>query len=97
LPAGPLAIGLLLAPDFFLDLGEVVVGVAQGVMDLGKRETRVDSLNGLHGVSRTGAEIDESNRDACASNDGIAPTDGWVFLDMRMLGLKGFGHGLKLT
>jgi hypothetical protein len=67
-------VGLVFPPDFLFDLCEMIVGIAEGIVDLGRGQMRIGLSDHLHRVTGLCALVDESHWDAGAHNDGITST-----------------------
>ena len=88
----PLAICLILTSDFLLDLGEMIVGVTERIVELCEGEMRVGLLDRLDCVARTETLVDQPDRNTSSDNHGVTPADRRIFMDIAMVGLNCLGH-----
>ena len=78
--------------DFVLNFGEVIIGIAERIVDLRRGEVRIGLANGLNCVSGMSALINEANRNAGSHNDGIAPADRAISLYITVLSFDRMRH-----
>lgn len=85
-------VGLLFPPDLVFDLCEMIIGIAEGIVDLGRGQMRISLPDYLHRITGLCALVDKSHWDAGAHNDGITSADGEIFVDIAMFRLDRVGH-----
>lgn len=78
--------------DFVLNFGEVIIGIAECIVDLRWGEVRIGLPDGLNCVSSMSTLINKADRNAGAHNDGIAPADRTILLDITVLGFDRVRH-----
>ena len=85
-------VGLVFSPNFLLDLCEMVLGIAEGIVDLGRGQMRIGLANHLHRITGLRALVGEAHWDACAHDDRITSTNRKIFVDVTMFCLDRVGH-----
>lgn len=76
----------VLHAGFLLNFREMIIGVTQRIVDLRGGEVRKGLPDGLHGFARLRPLIHQADRNAGAHNDGIAPADRTIFMNITVLG-----------
>jgi len=87
-----LFVGVVFPPDLLFDLCEMIIGIAEGIVDLGRGQMRIGLQDRLHRITGLGALVDEAHWDAGAHNDGITSADREIFVDITMFRLDRVGH-----
>lgn len=87
-----LFVGLVFPSDFLLDLYEMIIGIAEGIVDLGRGQMRIGLQDHLHRITGLGALVDETHWDAGPYNDGGTSADREIFVDITMFRLDCVGH-----
>lgn len=85
-------VGLVFPLDFLFDLCEMIIGIAEGIVDLGRGQMRIGLPDRLHRIAGLGALVDEAYWDAGAHNDGITSADREIFVDITMFRLDRVGY-----
>ena len=85
-------VGLVFPPDLLFDLCEMIIGIAEGIVDLGRGQMRIGLQDRFHRITGLGALVDETHWDAGANNDGVASADREIFVDITMFRLDRVGH-----
>jgi len=85
-------VGLVFPPDLLFDLCEMVIGIAEGVVDLCRGQMRIGLSDHLHRITDLCALVDEAHRDAGTHDNGITSTDRMIFVDITMFCLNHVGH-----
>ena len=85
-------VGLVFPPDLLFDLCEMIIGIAEGIVDLGRGQMGIGLLDHLHGITGLCALVDEAYWDAGAHDDGIPPADREIFVNITMFRLDRVGH-----
>jgi hypothetical protein len=85
-------VGLVFAPDFLFDLCEMIIGIAEGIVDLSRGQVGIGLPDHLHRITGLCALVDKSHWDAGAHNDGITSADREIFVDITMFRLDLVGH-----
>jgi len=87
-----LFVGLVFPPDLLFDLCEMIIGIAEGIVDLGRGQMRIGLQDRFHRITGFGALVDETHWDAGAHNDRITSADCEIFVDITMFRLDRVGH-----
>lgn len=87
-------VGLIFPPDLLFDLCEMIVGIAEGIVDLCRGQMRIGLPDHPHRITGLCALVDEAHRDAGAHNDGITSANREIFVDITMFSLDRVGHRL---
>ena len=87
-----LFVGLVVPPDLLFDLCEMIIGIAEGIVDLGRGQMGIGLQEHLHRITGLGALVDKTHWDAGAHNDGITSADREIFVDITMFRLDRVGH-----
>lgn len=85
-------VGVVFPPDLLFDLCEMIIGIAEGIVNLGRGQMRIGLPDHLHRIAGLCALVDESHWDAGAHNDGITSADREIFVDITMFRLDRVGH-----
>jgi hypothetical protein len=93
----PLLIGLVFLPDFFFNLGEMIIGITQRIVDLGRSQMRIGFSDSLNGVASLGALVYETDGDTSAHNTWSTSADRAILVHVAMLGLAGLSHVVFLS
>lgn len=92
----PLAVRLVLTPDFLRDLGEMIIGVTERIVDLCEGEMRVGLLDRFDRVAGSETLVDQPDRNTGSDNHGVTPADRRIFMDIAMVSLDCLGHNTLL-
>ena len=87
-----LFVGMVFPLDLLFDLCEMIIGIAEGIVDLGRGQVRIGLQDHLHRIAGLCALVDESHWDAGAHDDGITSADREIFVDITMFRLDRVGH-----
>ena len=74
-------VGLVFQPDLLFDLCEMIVGIAEGIVYLGRGQMRIGLPYHLHRITGLCALVDKAHWNAGAHNDGITSADCEIFVD----------------
>ena len=77
---------------FVLNFGEVIIGIAERIVDLRWGEVRIGLPDGLNCVSSMSTLINEANRNAGSHNEGIAPADRTISMYIAVLSFDRMRH-----
>ena len=78
--------------DFVLNFSEVIIGIAERIVDLRWGEVRIGLPDGLNCVSSMSTLINEANRNAGSHNNGIAPADLTISMNIAVLSFCRMRH-----
>ena len=85
-------VGLVFPPDLLFDLCEMIIGIAEGIVYLGRSQMGVGLPDHLHRITGLCALVDKAHWNAGAHNDGITSADCEIFVDITMFSLDRVGH-----
>ena len=85
-------VGLVFQPDLLFDLCEMIIGIAEGIVYLGRSQLGVGLSDHLHRITGLCALVDKAHWNAGAHNDGITSADCEIFVDITMFRLNRVGH-----
>ena len=85
-------VGVVFPPDFLFNLCEMIIGIAEGIVDLCRGQMRTGLSDHLHRITGLCVLVDEAHRDAGTHDDGITSTDRKIFVDITMFRLDRVGH-----
>lgn len=88
----PVLVRLCFPPDLLFDLREMIIGIAEGIVDLGRRQMGIGLLDHLHRITGLGALVDQTHGDTGTHNNGIAAADRKILVDVAMFSLDSVGH-----
>lgn len=88
----PVLVRLCFPPDLLFDLWEMIIGIAEGIVDLGRRQKGIGLLDPLHRITGLGALVDQTHGDTGTHNNGIAAADRKILVDVAMFSLDSVGH-----
>jgi RHS repeat-associated protein len=85
-------VGLGFSLDLLLDLCEMIIGIAEGIVDLGRSQMGIGLLDHLHRVTGLGPLVNQAYRNAGAYNDRISAADREILVDIAMFSFDGGSH-----
>lgn len=87
-----LLVRLCFPSDLLFDLREMIIGITEGIVNLGRSQVGIGLLDHLHRFTGLGPLVDQTYWDAGAHNDGISAADREILVDIAMFSLDGVGH-----